>query len=216
MNREKLLWDLQYTFCPHTDSWYSKLFNHDSVSGDITPKYCELSESDILEIKKIYGNLKIVITVRDPIERDWSRAKMNLCKAHKKKPSQISHSQWIDHFNQPDQAYANDYNALYNRWSKVFGRENIHLIFFDEIEKDAWQVFTELCCFLELKQLPKTYKSNIIRPVGTGIKNDIPEVYSQYLLSKHREKILHFSEAFPNQAYSRQWINKYDKKTDNS
>ena len=47
-----LWWDLKYTYGPHTDRWYSSLFDATLVSGDISAKYCELPDDEIKRIRK--------------------------------------------------------------------------------------------------------------------------------------------------------------------
>ena len=109
IDRKKLLWDIHYTIFPHTDSWYSRLFDRQLLSGEVTPKYCELPEIEVAKIYQIHPNLKIIISLRDPVEREWSRAKMNLCKNQNKHPSEIEQYEWIAHFDDPLQSSVNDY-----------------------------------------------------------------------------------------------------------
>lgn len=209
VNRKKLAWDLHYFLLPHTDSWYERLFENDSVTGDITPKYCELNEVDIFRIKRRYGDIKIIITVRDPVEREWSRAKMNLCRKQNRHPSEISEHEWIQHFDNLRQSESNDYLALYNRWAGVFGEEKIHLVFYDEICLDGWLAFYELCQFLEISQPPDGLKRHVLKPTNVGIKGEIPMFFEEYLLSKHEEKIIQLAESFPNYRYPSQWLEKH-------
>ncbi len=206
INTKKLSWDLHYSLLPHTDSWYARLFDQHTMTGDITPKYCELEAADISEIRHQYGELKIIITVRDPIEREWSRAKMNLCKKPGRTPEEVPASEWISHFDDPRQSVANDYCALYERWSRSFGEENVHLTFYDEIQRDGWPVFHTLCRFLGVDQLTDEFREHVIQPANVGIKAAIPRVYEEYLLAKHEAHIMSFAKRFPDYEYPLKWL----------
>jgi len=209
IDRNKLLWDFKYSLLPHTDSWYSSLFEQQLLSGDITAKYCELNEANIADIRSRYGETKIIITVRDPVEREWSRAKMNLSKRTNRKPNEIPEHEWIHHFDESELSLTNDYTALYERWSRSFGEENIHLIFIDEIALDGWKVFKELCQFLEINQPSSILKDQILKPANVGIVDPIPRNYEKYLFLKHREKITRFANRFPSYPYHSQWLERH-------
>jgi hypothetical protein len=210
----KLRWDLNYSVMPHTDSWYRGLFDKDVISGDITPKYSELKEADIADIRSVFGEKKIVISARDPIEREWSRAKMNLCKKKNRDPNEVNEHEWIEHFDNTKQSWTNDYAALYERWAKVFGEENTSLIFFDEIERDAWTAFGRLCEFLGLDQLPVDFKKDIVNPANVGIGEPIPRRFEEYLLSKHRENIIRLSQRFPECSFPLDWLDRHEESVD--
>ncbi|MEM8638426.1 MAG: sulfotransferase [Cyanobacteria bacterium P01_G01_bin.54] len=201
-----LAWDLHYFFWPRTESWYRRLFDGRRVSGDITPKYCELDDAAIAAIQQRFPHLKIILSVRDPVEREWSRAKMNLCLKRGRMIEAIPHQDWLAHFDQPAQAIANDYQGLYARWAEYFGPEQIHLVFYDQVQTDAWQVFNDLCQFLGLSSLPDQEQQRIVRPANVGLTRPIPTHYEAYLFAKHREHMLRFAKAFPHYPYPQQWL----------
>ena len=212
LNLPKLLWDIRYAFLPHTDSWYSGLFDNQHVSGDITPKYSELSEADLVEFRKSFGTTKILITLRDPIDREWSRAKMNLCKRQNRQPSEVGYDEWINHFDDDEQSKANDYAALYSRWAGVFGRENVCVIFYDEIENDGWIIYQKICAFLGLTQPSISLKDTVLAPKHVGIVSLIPKDLHEYLFLKHRKTMACIADTFPEHAYPKEWIEKHEAK----
>jgi hypothetical protein len=57
---------------------YASLFRHkgESLSGDITAAYADLRENVISEIGKALPDVKIILLIRDPIARAWSRISM--------------------------------------------------------------------------------------------------------------------------------------------
>lgn len=207
----KLGWDVHYFFGWHTAAWYRNLFEPDRISGDITPKYCELAEDAIAEIKRRYPDLKIIISVRDPVEREWSRAKKKLCLRRGRKLHDVPEAEWLAFFDNPIQALASDYQALYARWAKFFVPEQMHLIFYDQVQEDAWAVFNQLCAFLELELLPETAKKQIVRPANVGLAAQIPPQYEAYLFDKHQAAVQRFAAAFPDYPYPQNWLNLHEE-----
>lgn len=202
----KLRWDFKYAFFPHTDSWYSSLFDKQFVSGDITPKYSELSETNLVDFRAFFGKTKIIITMRDPVAREWSRAKMNLCKRTNRPPREVRKNEWITHFDDPDQSKTNDYAALYLLWSKIFGSENVCAIFFDEVIADGWLVYNKVCAFLEIDPPPESLRDYIITPANVGVTGSMPKELRKYLFVKHREKMEKLSEVFLESPFPKKWI----------
>lgn len=203
-----LLWDLRYALMPHTDAWYSSLFSDRRLSGDITPKYCELPDEHIQRIREDYPDLKIVISVRDPVEREWSRAKMNLCAKRSRNPSDVPDAEWFEHFDRPAQAAANDYLALYRQWSDQFGETSVHVLFFDDVVADPHRTLTDLCRFLGIAA-PGDATDDLARPRNAGVAATIPEHLRAYLFNKHRSKMITFADAFAGSDHPRRWLERH-------
>ena len=57
---------------------YRNLFRHKDgqISGDMTPNYCDLDEDLVSRIAKAFPHLKILLLIRDPVSRFWSRSSM--------------------------------------------------------------------------------------------------------------------------------------------
>lgn len=205
----ELLWSLRYALLPHTDAWYDGLFEASRVSGDITPKYCELPEERVRALARRYPETKVIVSLRDPVEREWSRAKMNLCAKRGRKPEEVSDAEWIDHFDRPAQAAANDYAALIERWSTHFGPERVFTFYFDQVLEDSWAVFRALCAFLGVSDPPDALRPRVAQPRNVGRSEEIPAHLESYLFRKHRKVIEDLARARPSPPYPRQWLEKY-------
>ena len=199
-------WDLKYFFLTHDDQWYLNLFSYNKISGDITPKYCELPEIEIESIKQLLPNLKIIISLRDPVERDWSRAKMNLIKKRFKNDSHVFPDEFIKHFKQKLQNKANDYVELVERWSKYFPQKNIFIFFQEQLENDSSEVFRNLCDFLEIDVV--NIGDVVTEKFNRGVQMTIPSKYLKLLI----ELNLGYLEKMPDyftQKYPKLWLSKY-------
>ena len=66
----------------HSLAWYSAQFEtgRGKSCGDITPAYGVLDESKVRYMKTLMPRAKIILILRDPIDRAWSAANMHLCR----------------------------------------------------------------------------------------------------------------------------------------
>lgn len=107
--------------------------------GEITPAYAFLEQNVIKEIYKINPNLKIIYSVRNPIDRAWSGALMALKRAEMT-IDEASDQWFIDHFKSEGSLQRGDYETCLNTWSKIFPAENFLIINFDDITKNPKDV----------------------------------------------------------------------------
>ncbi|MGI9569350.1 MAG: sulfotransferase family protein [Desulfobulbia bacterium] len=201
-----LWWDLKYAYGTHTDKWYSSLFDKGLVSGDISAKYCELPDEEVRRIHDHFPNLKIVITLRDPVAREWSRAKMNLCKRTGRAVNEVLKSEYIIEFNDPLQKQSNNYVALIQRWKTYFGEKQVLVLFYDELLQDPLAYFNKLCRFLQISDPDGAHEKRLIDVVFKGVKGDIPSDYEKYLFDLHKDNILNLSEFMADEEYPQNWF----------
>jgi len=100
--------------------------------GEITPAYAFLEEEIIKEIYKINPDLKIIYSIRNPIDRAWSGALMALRRSEME-IDEASDDWFLDHFKSKGSLKRGDYENCLNNWSKVFPTENFLIINFDDI-----------------------------------------------------------------------------------
>lgn len=58
--------------------WYCELFNIKGITGDITPAYSILPEKKVKEIRDFNPGVPIIFLIRNPVDRAWSLARMNI------------------------------------------------------------------------------------------------------------------------------------------
>ncbi|MEE4166616.1 MAG: sulfotransferase [Desulfocapsaceae bacterium] len=209
LNIRELLWDLKYLGGNRTDKWYASLFRQGVVSGDITAKYCELPEEEIAEISRSFPALKILITLRDPVEREWSRAKMNLSKKPGRPLPDVTQQEFIDQFNDPPQKGANNYSALIDQWSRYFDRDQILVLFYDELQENPFGYFAKLCDFLDIETPGPDAREQLEKYVFKGVSGAVPAEFRKVLFNMHEEHITRLSDYLPTVDYPRNWLRKY-------
>lgn len=202
-----ILWDYNFFFKKHNDYWYFRLFPKDKVCGDISPQYFELPETEIAKIKSILPNLKIIIGLRDPVERLWSHIKMDLCNKKNRKLSEIDMNDIIHYINQNPQHQLFDYISVIETWKKYFGENHLLVYFYEELHTDPIKLFKKICRFLNVSD---TYikKDLVLRKINKGVEGEIPDIILKDLLIDNfyylKKMKIYFSEKYPTN-----WYHKY-------
>lgn len=210
INIENSHWHFKYFFGSQNDKWYESLFTNNGLSGDITPKYCELSESSILKIKELVPNAKIIISLRDPIDREWSRVKMNLLRRRNKKSiEELDEKSIIQHFNDQAQHLSNDYVKLIETWIKYFDKDQVLIFYYDELKQNPQLLMDRICHFLDIETFEL---NNPKKKYNEGIIQEIPEKYRRILVDMNYGFIENLSIKYPSK-YSSEWLEKHKQYT---
>jgi hypothetical protein len=117
---------------------YSRNFaaGNGRVVGDICTSYSILQPSRIRFIKRTMPEIRVLVVLRNPIERAWSIANMQLVRDRGREVQDVTESEFIRHFESESSRRHGDYRALLERWFSVFPEEHVWIGFFDEIVEE--------------------------------------------------------------------------------
>ncbi len=131
----------------HTLDWYFNNFDQHKISGDVTPGYFLVSDQQILRIKKHFPDIKIIIMLRDPVNRLWSNLKMNHSggKLNKDLNSLSVNDISVKKLLESSQ----DYVEIIQRWQKHF--ERVGVFYYDRIPSEPEALMKDIYSFLGCK-----------------------------------------------------------------
>lgn len=135
--------------------WYEKIFDYapsGSIKGEMTPEYSLLSEQDVKKIAKEYPDLKIIFVMRDPVERALSGIKMRL---KQQGFDENSSQKEIDNFvikaaSNWDVIERANYEKIIRYWSNNFNKDNILLLFSEELKNKPKDSLNKVSNFLNV------------------------------------------------------------------
>ncbi len=186
------------------DNWYINLFSKEKWSGDMSPAYRDLSEKSIKKVKKINPKTKIIIGLREPIDREWSHTKMEVLKLEGKKSIlELAPKELNDRLQDESFFERSNYVDFIDRWRKYFADEQILIYYYDELKENPQKLYDKICDFLGIN---KTEVKNINRVINKGVGEEIPEECYKILAKTRRKYIEDFAENYPNE-YSLKWLN---------
>lgn len=139
-----------------TPSAYHKYFDwlkkkEEKICGEITPEYSLLGLKGFKSIKKLLNNPKIILILRNPVERQWSQVRF-----HGKFEPKISFDDYfIESFKLKRFVLWSSYQVLIKRLYSIFRKQDVHIIFYEDLfnKSNAEVVIQNLCHFLDV-----TYK----------------------------------------------------------
>lgn len=136
---------------------YHKYFNwlnkNGTICGEITPKYALLPEKGFIEMKRLLNNPKIILMLRNPIDRYWSQIRF-----HEKFIPNINFEEYyLSSFNKYNIITHSNYQNILPTLFKVFDGSNVHIVFYEHLFNENLKENTikSICDFLEV---------NFIRP----------------------------------------------------
>lgn len=186
------------------DDWYRSVFSKDKYSGDLTPHYATLSEKMIEKIQKMNPKTKIIIGLRNPIDRTWSRTKMIFLYGKNEGESiyKIEENVVKEHIYSSYYSKTNNYISIINKWKKYFDDEQILIYYYDELKENPQKLYNKICDFLGIKQVEI---ENINEVVFEGVKEEIPFKYKEMLIEINSKYIEELVKYYPNK-YSLKWL----------
>lgn len=125
------------------------------VTGDITPSYSTLTDKEFSEIrgrlKGIGFDVKVVFLMRDPVERNWSAARM-MRDRFIKKGGEVSDSEFVEYFKElyksNEMVHRTRYDLTVENLKRSFSSNEIFLGFYEKLfEQRTLQQLSEFLGF---------------------------------------------------------------------
>ena len=181
-NTEKRRWNFE-----KGKEWYEAVFEGAAptkLAGEITPNYLYDADAPLL-IREMYPDIKIIVSLRNPVDRAISHYKLTQLN----RPDVVN-MDIEDAFDQLEDKFG---FLEYGRYSKylikyldIFPPDQIHLIDYQDIEKDPQKVCYELYAFLGVDKtfIPPTLKER----VNSSQPKRLKTLYELMLKSKEKIK----------------------------
>jgi hypothetical protein len=153
---------------------YAELFESKGslLSGDITPGYSYLPEAMIERISERFPAMKVVLLLRDPIDRSWSQINMHVRQG---KLTEAEASDWGNvnaNLSRDGFSARSHPSKIWSRWTKFIPPERIRYFFFDD-----------------LQQRPAELRANILRFLGADPEKSSGALPADYNRKTNRHKI---------------------------
>jgi hypothetical protein len=189
---------LKWYFKDFNDSWYQSLFNiFDGYTGEITPSYSILNEKDVQRMYNIAPKVKIVLMLRNPIDRAWSHYKYSKKDLKDFSPGKIDLKDVVEFIESKGQLLRSDYIRTIKVYSRIFSKNQLLIGFYDAIqdnpEKLIQNTINHIC------GTPNNVSiSNLDLEIVFNKSKSIncPAQILNYLKEKYHSELLHLSETY--------------------
>jgi len=184
---------LSYYTGTYDDSWYLSLFEFggDKIKGEITPAYSMLNAEDVQHIRRLLPDLKIILLLRNPIERAWSHYshyRLNMQRGGQKLEEETIEDikQFMD---ESAQSLRGNYPRAIHNWTSSFPPEQVCIRFYDEMTQDPHALIDRICAFLGVDAESLPNKGVVSRHVNVSRKLTMSPEIRYYLAEKYYDDI---------------------------
>lgn len=152
----------------HDLRWYEAQFEPDegtgpkAVRGEISPAYARLKPWQVNRIAKWQPDLRIVLTLRHPIERVWSQTLYDFGRLQRRDIRKVSSLEFLHQIERARSRLSSDYCRTIKIWSNAFGREALHIGFFNDLRDD-----------------PETYVNGVLKHIGAATPWTLPASFTK-------------------------------------
>lgn len=197
-------WSLRY---------YASLFSEgvDKVRGEITPGYNLLQLERIQYIRSILPNARLILIIRNPVDRAWSSFRRQGAKAATSSGTAMEDiveagamryfqryedPEWGREWNYEPGLSHEDYTRQIDRWTSVYPEDQLFVGFFDELKSDPISLMTKVCRHIGVSTDIDWDSMPLSQVVNKNPEHPIPDRYRNYLQDLYRPEIERLYERF--------------------
>ena len=172
-------------------SHYGKHFlsGRNQVKGEITPAYAILEPKVIRFIHTLMPNLRLIYLIRNPIDRAWSQAYMNLVSLPGRPYGDVKENEFIAHFHSPRSTLRGDYRRCVDNWLDCFPQEQLLIEFFEDIACQPKQLLERVFHHLNVEPPQDWSAFPFNEKVFAGNPRPMPEKFRAILEDMYAEEI---------------------------
>lgn len=147
---EKETYYFSFKFYHHPMVSYSRKFKDGAglKKGDITPGYSIISKDRIHFIRRIMPNARLILLLRNPIERSWSEAYMNLVVKPKRSFESINEDEFYNYLGQGQCYERSNYVQIIDNWLSEFPEDQLLICLNDEIKASSKELLGKVFDFI--------------------------------------------------------------------
>ncbi|HUB27264.1 MAG TPA: sulfotransferase [Tepidisphaeraceae bacterium] len=178
---------------------YAELFaaGVGKIKGEITPAYGILPPGRIRFIRAVIPNVRLIFLMRNPIERAWSHALMELTWKVDRPFADVKEPEFYDHFHSPASLMRGDYATILHHWLSVFPRWQVFVGYFEDVvcrpRELLGDIFRHLGLATEVDWPAFPYQKRVYGGSGAAM----PERFRQELTDLYRAPIERLARQWP-------------------
>jgi Sulfotransferase domain len=151
------------------------------VRGEATASYAALDRDVIAEITVLNPNVKVILMIRDPVDRAWSHAKKDLVRKTGRKVDEVPEAELRAFFTDDYQRRCAQYVRNHDNWAAYVREENLLVRAFDEIRSHPERLLLEVMRFLGVSSERRYLAADLRAEVNPTTASAIPEQHRRFL-----------------------------------
>lgn len=210
-----------YAFDEWSFKYYCSLFEEagDRVGGELTPAYMLLTPERIAQVRKLVPDARLIMTIRDPIERSWSGALRTLGTIAKKEGitlDDIPDNEFFEFF-EKEWAYRPGRNPVgefipgmlqgfYTRaidnWLEHFPQEQLLITYYEHVKTQPQQFLMDVCKHIGASTDIDWSTLPLFEVVNKNVPRELPDKYRHRLNEIYQDEIKELRHRFGHELFS--------------
>jgi hypothetical protein len=156
-------------------------------------------------IRRAFPDLRTILILRNPVERAWSHAKMELIWRRKLKPKEVTVSDFLSFLSLENVAVKSNYSTILNNWFTGFPEEQILVCFFNDIQERPSEMLADIFRFLGVDSNWRPGPELLGKKTMEGVHYPIPNSVETFLKKKYAEEVQAVARIFPARELLSRW-----------
>ncbi len=173
---------------------YEALFGESELGqarGDMSVNYCMLTSPVVREVQRILPHMKIVLTLRNPVDRSWSQLKLihDLMDIREQHLKELSITQMLQTLGQCRVVRRSDFLGILKRWQSVFSKDAFHLSLFEHVPENPKNYITGVLKHINVDPARLPASVDLKQKVHAGGSEDMPDLVRWWLCQRWLEPV---------------------------
>lgn len=153
-----------------------------TIRGEATASYAAMDRDLIEEVATLRSDMKILFSVRHPVDRAWSHAKKDLVRNRGRRSEDVSDTEWHEFFRDPYQIRCARYEQNITAWRNCVGADNVFVGTFEQVESAPAQLLGRVTRFLGVSDNPRYVSPRLLQStVNPTAHAGVPERFQSFL-----------------------------------
>lgn len=171
--------------------WYAAQFTEagDRRCGEITPDYATLSRARVGEVVKHLPEVKVVLNIRNPVDRAWSGLRYSWERHLGGRLQQDAVDALIGAALHPERLLRGNYPRTIQNWEAHVPQDRLLYLFYDDINRSPRTELTRVATFLALDPAGLPSEGEDVRRVNRAPEADMPPAVRARLQAHYAPQI---------------------------
>jgi len=141
--------------CGYRDYFEKRVPGDCDFFGEVSPSYAILPPKAYREVRSMFPKLKVILLLRDPVDRLYSQLRM----AQRKDFFEDASAMFVEALDMPRIIERSLYHETITKLDKVFAEDEVYVGFYETLFND--DAISEICDFLGCEFMPGDYQRKV-------------------------------------------------------
>lgn len=166
------------------------------IRGEATASYAALDRDIIADVSVLRPEIKVILMIRDPVERAWSHAKKDLVRNRRRRFADVAPSEFEQFFTDPYQRQCARVTENIDNWAACLQAGHLLVALFDDIDVQPEALLLEVMSFLGVRSDRRYISREVRERVNPTAASKIPDRYRRFLDELLQDDLTRLRERF--------------------